>query len=434
MQHLLPIGQTLETATSHLTCTIEEHLGGGGQGEVYRGTVGDFPIAIKWYATAYLDHDRGLHRRIASLVAAGAPSQRFLWPMDIVRSPDLPSFGYIMALRQPDYRVMAEVISRAVEPSFRSIATASLELADAFLRLHAQGLSYRDVSENNVFIDVDSGEIAICDNDNVDVNGCDGAVAGTWRYMAPEIGLHQASPSTQTDLYSLSVLLFLVLMLNHPLDGARENAYRVLDQSAMRRLYAEDPLFIFDPADASNRPVPGVHDNALLYWPFYPRFLREMFTRAFTEGLCNPAARVREGEWRQAMIQLRDSIFSCAHCEAENIYDEDRDGLANCWECNVPLAPPLRIRLDRSAVTLEPDVQLYAHHIGMTRYDFSSPLAVVDRHPVNPDIWGLKNLGSVPWEVTLPDGRTTEIVAGRSIKLRAGTRIDFRHIAGTVIA
>ncbi|GAC1574639.1 MAG: hypothetical protein NVS3B7_06640 [Candidatus Elarobacter sp.] len=417
-----------------MTCTVEEHLGGGGQGEVYRGMLGDCPVAIKWYATAYLDHDQGLRRRIGALIAAGAPSERFLWPMDLVVSPGLPSFGYIMELRQPQYRVMAEVISRTIEPSFRSIARASFELADAFLKLHAKGLSYRDVSENNVFVDVDSGEIAICDNDNVDVNGSDGAVAGTWRYMAPEIGLHEASPSTQTDLYSLSVLLFLVLMLNHPLDGARENAYRVLDQSAMRRLYAQEPLFIFDPEDASNRPVPGVHDNALLYWELYPRFVRELFTRAFTDGLRNPAARVREGEWRLAMIRLRDAIFCCPGCAAENVYDEDREGLATCWGCSHALAPPLRLRLGRSVVALEPDVNLYAHHVGTVKYDFSTPVAVVDRHPVNPDIWGLKNLGFPPWNVTLPDGRAMEILSGRSVKLRPGTQIDFGHISGTVLA
>ena len=39
--------------------------------------------------------------------------------------------------------------------------------------------------------------------------------------MAPEIVRGEALPSTATDLYSLSVLLFYLLMVSHPLEGLR---------------------------------------------------------------------------------------------------------------------------------------------------------------------------------------------------------------------
>ena len=45
------------------------------------------------------------------------------------------------------------------------------------------------------------------------------------------------------------------------------------------------PLFVFDPDDESNRPVPGVHDNVVVIWPALPLFVRRLFTRSFTVGL-----------------------------------------------------------------------------------------------------------------------------------------------------
>ena len=59
-----------------------------------------------------------------------------------------------------------------------------------------------------MFFDPDTGDVLICDNDNVSANGIDNSsVYGTPRFMAPEIVMGQAKPSRNTDLYSLAVLL-----------------------------------------------------------------------------------------------------------------------------------------------------------------------------------------------------------------------------------
>ncbi len=119
---------------------------------------------------------------------------------------------------------------------------------------------------------------------------------GTKRFMAPEIVRTQARPSTDSDLYSLSVLLFYLLMVGHPLLGRRELAFPVWDQEAELRLFGADPLFVFDPDDDSNRPVPGVHDAVLANWPIYPLRLRRLFERSFTRGLARRARRAHPRE------------------------------------------------------------------------------------------------------------------------------------------
>jgi serine/threonine protein kinase len=439
MLQILQTGESVRTQAASLECQVGQLLGGGGQGEVYRATVSGKPVALKWYLPrAATQHQRN---SIESLIRKGAPTQRFLWPVDIVTSDFHLGYGYIMPLREPSYRSLVDLMRRRIDPTFRTLATAGFELAHSFLQLHSKGLCYRDISFGNLFLHPDSGQILICDNDNVAIDGDTTAgILGTPRFMAPEVVRGEAMPSTQTDLYSLAVLLFYLFTVHHPLEGMRELAIHSFDLPAMTRLYGLDPLFIFDPIDESNRPVRGFHDNVLDSWPIYPRFLRDLFTRAFTAGVADPAhGRVREGEWRSAMIRLRDSILYCQNCGIENFSDRDflqppADSPAACWSCRTQIQTPFRIRTPRATVMLNHDSQLYPHHVDeQSPYDFSAPVAAVSRHPQNPGLWGLKNLSGESWSFRTPAMATPVAVApGRSVSLAAGTRINFGKCEGEV--
>ena len=208
---------------------------------------------------------------------------------------------------------------------------------------------------------------------------------------------------------------------------------------ARRKLYGTEPVFIFDPNDDSNRPVPGCHDNALDFWPIYPRFLRDIFTKAFTDGIHDPQnGRVRENEWRAAMVRLRDSIFYCAYCGAENFYDADALKIqggktATCWRCKKEVRLPPRIRIGRNVVMLNHDTILYPHHIYAVRgYDFSIKVAEVTRHPKHLNIWGLKNLSNEKWVSTMPDGVVNDVEPRRSVTLTVGTKIYFGDTEGDI--
>ena len=92
-----------------------------------------------------------------------------------------------------------------------------------------------------------------------------------------------------------------------------------------------------------------MHDNPLSFWPIYPGSLRKLFIRAFTAGLRDPDARVMENEWRKEMCALRDAIFHCPHCGAENFFDVEklrqRRALDPCWGCQSLLSNPPRMRM-----------------------------------------------------------------------------------------
>jgi serine/threonine protein kinase len=195
---ILKEGQTVYTITSKMPCVAEKFLGGGGQGEVYKADLGGKKIALKWYFPASAD-SRTISG-LGNLVKKGPPTDKFLWPIELTQAKDVPGFGYIMPLRGPQYISIVDLMKRRAEPTFRAIATAGLSLADSYLELHAKGLCYRDISFGNVFFEPNTGEVLICDNDNVAIDGqAQGGVLGTPRFMAPEIVRCEALPSMQTD-------------------------------------------------------------------------------------------------------------------------------------------------------------------------------------------------------------------------------------------
>lgn len=432
-------GQIVTGETSRQDYRLEGLLGQGGQGEVYRAAGASGPVAVKWYygRMASPAQQRGLRE----MIAAGPPSARFLWPIELAAAPDIPGFGYVMALRPSRFCGASSLMRGREDVSLRTITRAGYLLADSFFQLHAKGLCYRDISFGNVFFDSETGDVLICDTDNVTVDGSDaGTILGTPRFMAPEIVRGEANPSSKTDLYSLAVLLFQLLMVHHPLEGKRESTIDCFDREAMNHLYGEDPRFIFDPKDDANAPDPRRHRNAIDHWSLYPAFIRDLFIRAFTDGLTNPEhGRVRESEWRAAMVRLGDLVVECSRCGAERCFDPDAPDLADggeCWNpaCHEAGWPP-RIHVGDAVVVLETGVRLYPHHLSRNRlYGFDAPLAEVVRHPDAPEVLGLKNLSTVTWKAVNHRAERRTVPPGRTMRLGNGVVIRFGEVEGVVWA
>ncbi|MDD4262231.1 MAG: serine/threonine-protein kinase, partial [Syntrophaceticus schinkii] len=237
-------------SVSGLEYSIVKKIGEGGQGVVYEVNQGKEAFALKWY----FEHMATESQKsiIENLITKREPSKNFLWPKDLVQLGN--TFGYIMPLRPPHYKSIVDMMKRRAEPSFRALCLAGVNLAGGYQELHSMGYSYRDISFGNVFFNPVNGDVLICDNDNVSVNGVDDSgVSGTPRFMAPEIVTGEKKPSTDTDLFSMAVLLFYMFMLNHPLEGKKEANIKCLDINAMNQLYGKSPIFIWDPNDKSNR-------------------------------------------------------------------------------------------------------------------------------------------------------------------------------------
>lgn len=440
MYQILERNQIVYTESSSLECRVEDYLGGGGQGEVYRAKLAGKHYAIKWYLphTATVDQRKNLE----VLIETGPPNEKFLWPIDLVFSQEIPDYGYLMLLRDSRFFSLMDLMKRRAEPTFWALTTAGFGLADSFLKLHSKGFCYRDISFGNVFFNPKNGDILICDNDNVSIDDYSlSAVSGTPRFMAPEIVRGEAKPSTDTDLFSLAVLLFYMLMMHHPLQGKKELEIHCLDLLAMRKIYGDEPIFIFDPENDSNRPQEGYHDNALDFWPIYPSFIRDLFIRSFTVGISDPKnGRVRESEWRASLSRLRDLLIFCDNCGFENFYDinmllESENMSSICWKCKSQLKLPPRLKIDGDVLMMNFNTKLYPHHVDKHRlYDFSSPIAVISQHPKKPNVWGLKNLSNEKWVITKVNNEMIDILPGRSVTITDKLEINFGQSIGRIRA
>lgn len=428
---VLSVGTELDLPRHGSRWRVGSLLGEGGQGAVFslEPVEGGPSLALKWYRPEAAHPDQ--HAALVRLAQLPAPSQAFLWPVEVVTGPD-GGFGYVMPLRPDGFVPVAELLTGRVDASFSTVTRLCMGLADSFLQLHAQGLCYRDISLGNVFFDPVSGAPLVCDNDNVGLDGRDQArVLGTSRFMAPEVVVGNALPSTSTDLYSLAVLIFYLLMFHHPLQGRRELEHACFDRDVERQLFGIDPLFVFDPDDDSNAPDPVVHGAVLQYWPLYPSYLRDDFTRAFTRGLGDPSQRVREGVWRSHLSRLLDGIAVCV-CGRENLTD-DGVPLGPCWSCGSVLRPPVRLRFGPRVLVLNAGTRVTGHHLRRD-YDYGDTVAEVVAHPQRPDLWGLRNATASTWRVTGPDGQEQDVDPGRSIGLVPGVSLRIGGAVATIEA
>ncbi len=203
---------------------VIKKLGEGTQGEVYLVSGPQGYQAVKWYKPDQATPDQ--RAAILYLVRTGPPygaaGRRFIWPLDLVTLENSDQFGYLMMrIDMTRFAELGEIWAHLKPvPNFSALSEISYQLANSYRALHLSGHCYRDISAGNLMFDPVTGDILICDNDNVGVNRqsrCQ--VWGTMEYMAPEIIQCRVDPSTQTDLHSLAVLLFYLWVWHHPFHG-----------------------------------------------------------------------------------------------------------------------------------------------------------------------------------------------------------------------
>ena len=129
--------------------------------------------------------------------------------------------------------------------------------------------------------------------------------------------LNKKLPCIQTDRHALAVLIYMYLLNRHPLRGGKVND---LDAAKDEELsMGKMALFIEHPTDKSNRPkvknlapseLPQGDVTKMPYTICGP-YLKELFDKAFIDGLHNPAMRPSAAEWELALVRTMDLIQPC---------------------------------------------------------------------------------------------------------------------------
>lgn len=418
----LKIGESV-SLTNGTQAKIVKELGRGGQGIVYLVEVNGLNMALKWYFNNMGDW---FYRNLEENVTKGAPSEAFLWP-EFLTTKQKGTYGYIMKLRPQGYYEFGQyLLARTKFKSFEAMVNAAMKICEGFKALHLSGLSYQDLNDGNFFIHPDTGDVLICDNDNVAPEGVSSGILGKARYMAPEVVTGKAMPSKQTDRYSLSVVLFLLFYANHPLEGARVLACPCMTEKYEKLFYGSEPIFIYDKVNANNRPVRGVHNNVLRRWNAFPAILRDTFTQEFSlECLSDPNKRKLERQWQNVIQQLRDMLVVCSECKDETFVADANTPKCMCCGKSFHIAGTLQIN-DRK-VLLTPNTKVYVD------MDNKPDIQVInvpgDRYPIQ-----LRNITTNNWVVETPSGKIRSVEPNMSMPVKAGLKVNLTGaIKGVII-
>ncbi|HJR58536.1 MAG TPA: protein kinase [Vicinamibacterales bacterium] len=208
---------------------VQERLGAGGMGEVYRADdlrLGR-PVALK-FLPATLKSDPESRARLLNEARAAS----------MLRSPNIAVTYDIGESDGADFIVMefvdGELLSKRIAEGplpIREAVQAGIQIADALDEAHARGIIHRDIKSANL-MRTDRGLVKVLDfglakivpaNRGTEITRPQmtmaGVVLGTVSYMAPEQALGREIDH-RADLFSLGVVMFEMLTGRMPFEGS----------------------------------------------------------------------------------------------------------------------------------------------------------------------------------------------------------------------
>jgi serine/threonine protein kinase len=474
---------------------VDSIIASGGMKDVYFAPDRSYVVAFfrdpqDANARDRLDNIVGVYRqRIFDQPGGEYWKRLFCWPTKIVEARGrlgivaptyLPHFFFAHGSRNGDFLgikgkekqgkwfASAEHRAKYVDPrelgDWRSHLRIGIQISRAVRRMHAAGLAHSDLSYRNVLIDPKDGNACIIDIDGLVVpNKYPPDVVGTPDFIAPEVvatlGLpkdKRCLPRIETDRHALAVLLYMYLLYRHPLRGSKMHHTDSDKDDAM--MMGSGSLFIEHPTDRSNRlKLKGVKKECLpwadvdkLPYTLTGPLLKQLFDRAFIEGLHQPHLRPTADDWEQALVKTVDMLQPCVNpaC-AQKWYVFDNSTRPSCPFCSTPYRgelPVLNLYSSRGKGQFLPDNHrlmvftnqyLYPWHVNRTVFP-NEKLSANQRKPVGYFVlhggrWvfvnqRLPDMKDVDEDKPVPIGTMVELADGKKFLLAGGEGGRLIHV------
>ncbi len=238
---------------------IEEKIGAGGMGEVYRAidTKLNRLVALKFLPQS-MENDRAARRRLVKEAqAAAALSHQNICAVHSVEESDEQTFIVMQFIE-------GETLDKSLngtEISVEEFKFLARQIVTAVAFAHSHGVIHRDLKPGNIMLTED-GEIKILDfglakvmpqaasmngKSNADTNfSQNGLVIGTVAYMSPE-QLRGEKLDYRTDIFSVGIILYEILAKKNPFNrqSQAETISAILSEKAA-------PLVEFAPEFPTN--------------------------------------------------------------------------------------------------------------------------------------------------------------------------------------
>jgi len=333
-----PNGPTLqvvdEAGTVH---SLAKKVGAGGQGEVWLAEGG---------------------RRIVKLLRPGSNAEVLRRQLAFVRRLDLGGLHVakpIAVLKKPHVGYVAEFLGDMVPIKMLMeapskdlvrwhIETGSLRrrlrllahAGEALLGLHAKGVVYADVSDNNVFVSepVTAVESWLIDLDNLSYESDPRRAIYTSGYGAPEVVAGSSGSTSLSDAWAFAVLAWHTLTLHHPFIGDLVNDG---EPEFEEQAFAGRLPWVGHSTDDRNRCSTGFPTNLVLAGR-----LMELAKRTFEDGVTDRKRRTSISDWVERLHVAADQTVRCVGCNGTYFVTS-----AECPWCEEPRPSFTTVRLTR---------------------------------------------------------------------------------------
>lgn len=229
-----PSVEELAALLPHGLYSVENFIGRGGMGAVYKGmqTMLKRPVAIKIMRQDHAANDefkRRFEREVLALAKLNHPNIVAFYD-----SGQLPDGLLFFVMEHVEGASLASLITTgALKTGSEDVRRIGMQICDALSYAHGEGVVHRDIKPANVLMDA-KGRVKVADfglarltGPELDVSALTmtGKIMGTLGYMAPE-QLRSAAVDHRADLFALGAMLYEML--------CGERAEGVFDPPSMR--------------------------------------------------------------------------------------------------------------------------------------------------------------------------------------------------------
>lgn len=312
---------------------LGEEVGSGAEGTVFHIIDLDDYVVKILKTSNNPDKDNRKRLILNRLIAKNVNSEntRLIMPRVAL---DPPHLGYIMKYYRDSISLneylnidntvdFAEKYLKGTFGFKKRLRTAAI-LFNALHHIHLEGLTFVDISPNNILISKDRWGIAFIDTDNLVVGNFElPEVVGTPRYIAPEV-LNKTSAATQeSDVFSMAEIIFELLTFYHPFVG---DDIMIADPDEEQEAYKGNRDYILlENSKAEMK-------NSICADVFLSEKLKILFHRTFVEGLNDKYNRPTAREFAFELKQIYYNLIKCQNDECGIEYPITYD--IKCPNCN----------------------------------------------------------------------------------------------------
>jgi uncharacterized protein (TIGR02145 family) len=230
--------------------TIISHLGEGGMASVYMANDNKFDtnVAIKVLNKEYV-HNENIRKRFL----AEAKNMFKMSHPNIIKVNDLIDDGDTVAfvMEHIEGETLKEHLDRKGKLSDDEIKTIFSQMLEAVGYVHDKKLVHRDIKPSNFMINSE-GQVKLLDfgiAKNTDSNSADYTQTGTMQnmgtpmYMSPEQIKSTKDVTLQSDIYSLGVVLWQMVMGKKPYDTNTSSTYELQNKIVTENLSLTNSKF-----------------------------------------------------------------------------------------------------------------------------------------------------------------------------------------------